>query len=637
MSDALRHRGPDDQGTWVDPSGRVAFGFRRLAILDLTPAGHQPMVSPSGRYVMVFNGEVYNFQDLRDSLVREGARFRGSSDSEVILTAFERWGVEATLPRMIGMFAVALCDTESLELTLFRDRLGIKPLYVTRTRDGFAFASELAPLMRLPGFDGTLDYEAIGAYLRYLFVPAPRTPFSSVKKLLPGHILRVPLGAVGGPLPTPTPYWSLSEVRERGRSQADGSADPRSLAKEKTDELEHLLSDAVRLRLIADVPVGALLSGGIDSSVVVALMRQHASGPVRTYTIGFDEAEHDESRHARAVARYLETDHTELVLSARDALDVVPSLPAIFDEPLADPSQIPTFLVSRLAREHVTVALSGDGGDEVFAGYNRYAAGLGLIGRFSRVPAPARRLLARALGSVPPGTWDRAHQMLRPKSTVRLAGQKAAKLARLLGQPSPSGMYCSLLSAWEGAGHYLRSPSGGWDPVRDHLPRGSGSLTLAEMQLVDQRYYLPDDLLQKLDRASMAVSLEARVPILDHRVVEFSWTLPDWLKIHRGESKWLLRQVLDRHVPRHLVDRPKVGFSVPIEKWLAGALRGWAEDLLLARPTIVDSAAVQRAWRRFLGGRTDQALGLWAIAMLEAWSRHWGVSGLEKAASRCGS
>lgn len=631
MTDALEHRGPDDSGIWADPDGRCVLGFRRLAILDLSPAGHQPMASRSGRYILAFNGEIFNFQSLREGFLAEGVSFRSGSDTEVILAAVEKWGLEQALAKMIGMFAIALWDRERQELQLARDRLGIKPLYIARTREGTAFGSELGALTLAPGFDRRLDPDAALSYLRYLFVPAPGTPFAGVRKLTPGHLMRIPANFAGEVLPESTPFWSVEQARAAGLETV-ASAPPildGRYARRKTDELEALLSDAVRLRMIADVPIGALLSGGIDSSVVVALMQAEATQPVRTFTIGFDHREHDESDHARAVAGHLGTNHTELRVTGRDALDLVPELPRIFDEPLADPSQIPTFLVSRLARQQVTVALSGDGGDELFAGYTRHTTGMGLIPRLAKIPRVPRRWMGGVLGALPPQAWERAHALLPGTGGMRLVAQKANKLARMMRVDSAREMYRTLMSTDDAPGRFLPLASGGWDPLRAGLEEWGSTATLADMLESDQRYYLPDDLLQKVDRASMAVSLEVRVPILDHRVVEFSWTLPDHLKVREDRNKWILREVLYRHVPRHLVDRPKMGFSVPIAEWMRGPLREWARAHLLDAPaggSLFDRTAVGVAWREFESGRSERALLLWATAIFEAWRREWKIA-----------
>jgi asparagine synthase (glutamine-hydrolysing) len=632
MASLLEHRGPDDAAGWSDEGGRVALAFRRLAILDLSEAGRQPMTSRSGRYVMVFNGEVYNFAEIREALDLPLDAYRGGSDTEVILAAFESLGVERAVSRFVGMFAIALWDRREGELWLIRDRMGIKPLYVARTAYGVAFASELGALTKAPGLATDLDMGAIEAYLRYLYIPGHATPFRDVRKLPPGQYLRI--RDAGRESPEPVPYWSLPEVRARGAAErrAHGPTD-----RDAVDALESLLSDSVRLRMIADVPVGALLSGGIDSSLVVALMQRASGRPVRTFTVGFSGTEHDESAHARAIAGHLGTEHTELPMTGEDALALVPELPSIFDEPLANPSQIPTRLVSRLARGSVVVALSGDGGDELFGGYNRYTAGPAAARRFGRLPVVPRRWFGRALRAISAPRWDRLGELGRSNGHgVRLMGQKVHKLARMMGARTETDMYRVLLSAWDDPGVFLRRRGASGDPVLAFLARRPGPLGLADMLELDQRYYLPDELLHKVDRASMSVSLEVRVPILDHRVVERSWTLPDRFKIRNGESKWILRQVLDRHVPRSLIDRPKTGFSVPVEDWLAGPLRPWAEDLLLAespgRDALFRREELAAAWRRFLGGRTEAGLGLWSLAMLEAWRRHWNVEAIPETA-----
>lgn len=631
MAELLRHRGPDDDGAWVDPSGRVAFAFRRLAILDLSPGGHQPMVSGSGRYTIVFNGEAYSFEAIRRELGIPRSEYRGGSDTEVILEAFDRMGVEATLERMIGMFAIALWDQERQELLLIRDRMGIKPLYVAQTSGGIAFGSELGAVTRAPGLDPAVDLAAITSFLRYLYVPAPGTPFRDVRKLLPGHLLRI--RDPRGPLPKSEPFWSLGAVRARAMPLRDSSPSD----DEAVDALDALLSDAVRLRMVADVPVGALLSGGIDSSLVVALMQEHSDRPVRTFTVGFDHPEHDESVHARGVAAHLGTDHTELRVTGTDALRLVPQLPEIFDEPLADPSQIPTYLISRLARESVTVALSGDGGDELFAGYNRYRDGPAMARRLSGLPAMPRRWMGAAIRALPAPTWDRLGDLPFIGARIpRLAGQKAHKLARMMRDGSRADTYQTLMSIWDEAERLVRNGSGGApDPVRAMLEGSPNPLALDEMLLLDQTYYLPDDLLQKVDRASMAVSLEVRVPLLDHRVVEESWRLGGAMKLRGEVGKWILREILYRRVPRELIERPKTGFSVPVEDWLAGPLREWCEDLLLsaspARDAILEPREVQAAWKRFRKGRTELALGIWSVAMLEAWRRHWKIENLSEA------
>lgn len=621
MSGAIAHRGPDDDGVWVDATAGIALGFRRLAIVDLSAQGHQPMRSVSGRYIIVFNGEVYNHRGLRRELESGGCIFRGHSDTEVILAAFEQWGVERAVRRFIGMFAIAVWDVSCRELSLIRDRLGIKPLFIYQRNGLVSFGSELKALLAGPEFDRTLDTSALTSYLRYLYVPAPQSIFRHVVKLAPGHILRIVDPAAT--LPTPSPFWSAEATARAGQGAQFSGGDEEAIT-----ELETLLSDAVRLRMQADVPLGALLSGGIDSSTVVALMQASADRPVKTFTIGFDQPEFDEAEHARAVARHLGTDHTELHLTGADALAVIPRLAEIFDEPLADPSQIPTLLVCELARREVTVALTGDGGDELFGGYNRYIQGERLIAGFQRWPGLLRRVSASGLTSVSPRTWNRIRDTLRPAfpaaGRTRLLGEKMHKLGDLLRAESTEGMYRSLLSAWQDPEDLVID--GAAAENGDCALEGETQLALMErMMLADQTSYLPDDLLAKVDRASMAVSLEARVPILDHRVVELSWRLPRKFKVRAGRGKWILREILYKHVPRALVDREKMGFSVPLAQWLAGPLRNWAGDLLLSGETegLLRSMVVRREWDRFLAGDSANSAGIWAVVMFRAWQDRW--------------
>jgi asparagine synthase (glutamine-hydrolysing) len=624
MRDTLAHRGPDDAGSWVTESTEcaVGLGFRRLSIIDLSALGHQPMASASGRFTMVFNGEVYNFPALRRELEGLGATFKGHSDSEVILAAFERWGIPETLPRLVGMFGIAVWDAERRVLTLIRDRLGKKPLFVYARAGTVLFGSELKALVRGPGFEQTVDPAALTAYLRFLYVPAPGSIYQHVVKLPPGHYLEI--RDAGAPLPESRAYWNVEDAARAGLANPwTGSV------AEATDELERLLREAVEMRLQSDVPLGALLSGGIDSSTVVALMRAGATGLVKTFTIGFDVQAHDESRHAAEIARYLGTDHTALTLTGDDALAVVPKLARMYDEPLADPSHIPTYLVSELARRQVTVALTGDGGDELFGGYNRYTVGTRILPDAASLPGALRRVLSRGVGAVSPEAWDRLARgvgaVIPGVGDIRLPGAKMAKLSRLLGGDDVAGMYRTLVSFWDDPGRFV---IGGVERPGD-FERIMGSDTpsglLDRMMLTDQRTYLADDLLAKVDRASMAVSLEARVPLLDHRVVEFAWRVPSGWKIRDGKGKWLLRQVLYRHVPEALVDRPKMGFSVPIENWLRGPLQGWGNDLLNGSGgrTHLDLGAARKAWNGFLSGRTGDGMGMWALLQYRAWEEQW--------------
>ncbi|HEX6967164.1 MAG TPA: asparagine synthase (glutamine-hydrolyzing) [Gemmatimonadaceae bacterium] len=624
MTSTLTHRGPDDCGVWADAASGVALGFRRLAIVDLSEHGHQPMRSPSGRFTIVFNGEVYNHCVLRSELEQAGWRFRGHSDTEVILAAFERWGIVDAVKRFIGMFAIAVWDAETRSLSLIRDRLGIKPLFVYACDGLVTFGSELKALVAGPHFDRTIDTDALTDFLRYLYVPAPRTIYQHARKLRPGHILTItdPRQA----LPESVAYWSVEDEARRGLADPFTGSDEDAI-----DELQRRLQDAVELRRQADVPLGALLSGGIDSSVVVAMLQGASTQRVKTFSVAFEVQEHNEAQHAARVAEYLGTDHTEVLLTGRDALDVVPRLAEIFDEPHADTSQIPAYLICAVARRAVTVALSGDGGDEVYGGYNRYTFGERMLQRVGRVPRPVRRSVAAGIGALSPASWDRAHRAVAPMlpSTLRhrLPGEKLHKMARVMSSDSVPHMYRSLISAWPEPEQVVRGRRGAPDAVEHMLERRDLSRLLDRMMLSDQLTYLPDDQLAKVDRVSMAVSLEARVPLVDHRLVEFSWRLPASMKTRNGQGKWLLRQVLYRLVPREIVDRPKMGLSVPLDQWLRGPLREWAEALLsaerLEREGVLHAAPIRRAWSELLSGRSEVALGLWAVLMFQAWHERW--------------
>jgi len=618
MTETLRHRGPDDDGVWIDASAGVGLGSRRLAVVDLSPSGHQPMASASGRYVVAYNGEIYNHVALRRDLER-GFRFRGRSDTEVLLAAIERWGLLGALKRSNGMFAFALWDRQERRLHLVRDRMGEKPLYYGVVGNTLVFASELKALRAHPSFAPEVDREALASFLRYKYVPAPRSIFRGIRKLPPGSLVSLAQGMSN--LPEPIRYWSFAEVVDRGIGEATTVDAPEAGA-----ELDALLRDAVRIRMEADVPLGAFLSGGIDSSTIVALMQAQSADPVRTFTIGFHDATYDEARHAKQVAEHLGTDHTELYVTADEAMAVIPRLPGIYDEPFADSSQIPTFLVSELARRTVTVSLSGDGGDELFGGYNRYVWAPQLWRRFGRFPPVVRRAFVAALLSIPPRGWDAVGRGLSPLVTARMKqrnqGEKLHKLARSLRSEDADGMYLSLVSHWQDPSRLV--VGGGSDGRVSTDDDGPGDMELAaRMMYLDSVTYLPDDILTKLDRATMAVSLEGRVPYLDHRVVEFAWRLPLRMKVGEGRGKWILRQVLHRYVPPELVDRPKWGFGVPLGTWLRGPLRDWAESLLnegrLRREGFLRPEPVRRAWNEHLAGRRNRQYELWDVLMFQAW------------------
>ncbi|WP_193370325.1 asparagine synthase (glutamine-hydrolyzing) [Pelagibius marinus] len=612
MADSLVHRGPDDGGSWADGAAGVGLGHRRLSIIDLSAAGHQPMVSANGRYVLSYNGEVYNAAELRRELEAAGVSFRGASDTEVLVEAIARHGLRPTLERLIGMFAFALWDRELRELTLVRDRLGIKPLYWGRFSKSLLFASELSALQRHPDFSGEIDRDSLCSFLRFNYVPAPQSIYRGIQKLRPGHLLSVRQGGE----PQIEAWWSLAAARENGAAAPfTGSED------EAISALEDLLGDAVEMRMIADVPFGAFLSGGVDSSIVAALMNRRSSRPVRSFSIGFAEDDYNEAAYARAVADHLGTEHTELRVTPDEARAVIPNLPDIYDEPFADASQIPTFLVSRMTREHVTVALSGDGGDELFGGYNRYYQAPAVLSRTALLPEPLGRYAAALILAVPPTRWSQMLGPLPKIGAIPMLGEKLHKIADILGK-SPQQAFCALVSQWPDPAALV---TGGRENVDAVWSEAAGDLSgfAARMQFADTQTYLPDDILTKVDRASMAVSLEARVPLLDHRVVEFAWSLPQDFKIRGREGKWILRQVLDRHVPRTLIERPKMGFSVPIDSWLRGPLRGWAEDLLsesrLKRQGFLDPAPIRARWGEHISGKRNWQYSLWGVLMFSAW------------------
>jgi asparagine synthase (glutamine-hydrolysing) len=622
MGLALVHRGPDDSGTWVDPACAIAFAFRRLSIIDVSPAGHQPMLSADGRFVIAFNGEIYNFAELREELERGGhaPSWRGHSDTEVLLAAISAWGLERALQKSVGMFAFALWDRHERSLHLARDRIGEKPLYYGRAGASFAFGSELKALRAHPQWRAEIDRGALALFMRHNYVPAPYSIYRGIFKLLPGHVLTL---RPDQREPVIARYWSAREIAEQG------FADPFS---QDTDalsvSLESVLRDAVRRQMVADVPLGAFLSGGIDSSTVVALMQAQSERPVKTFTIGFRESGYDEATHAAAIARHLGTDHTELYVTPAQTLDVIPQLPSIYDEPFADSSQIPTFLVAQLARSQVTVALSGDGGDELFAGYNRYLFTQRTWGRLSRLPVSVRRAIAAAMRVLPPQRWT---ALLRPllalaprRFRVGLPGDKIHKLAGVLAHESIDSLYRELVSHWSQPLQIViadTEPSTPLDSSADlALPD-----PVARMMLLDLVTYLPDDILTKVDRAAMAVSLETRIPLLDHRVVEFAWRVPLAAKLDRSGTKSLLRKVLHRYVPPQLVDRPKMGFGVPIDDWLRGPLRDWAEELLaearLRREGYLNPDPIRQRWQQHISGQRSWHYPLWNVLMFQSWLR----------------
>ncbi|MBC3419416.1 asparagine synthase (glutamine-hydrolyzing) [Pseudomonas sp. RW3S2] len=612
----LFHRGPDDQGTWTDASTGLALGHRRLAIVDLSAHGHQPMHSVSGRYVIIFNGEIYNFADLRKDIESAGSHvdWRGHSDTEVLLAAFELWGIESSLGRAVGMFAIAVWDKQNQVLTLARDRIGEKPLYYGRIHNEFYFASELKAIRAQCSQHLEIDRNVLAEYMRFGYIPAPHSIYQGLYKLQPGHMLEVTAQGVAN---EPRAYWQLdANVAQETRRVFEQASDDEVL-----NEVHDRLAAAVKLQSFSDVPVGAFLSGGVDSSLVVSLMQAQSSSRVRTFTIGFEEEAFNEAPYARDVAEHLGTDHTEMYVKALDAAALIPLLPKIYDEPFADSSQIPTTLVSKLTREHVTVALTGDGGDELFAGYPRYPITAGLWNKVSKIPMPLRRAAGSLLAMPSASDWDKVTGMLPARYQRSINGRRVNRMGQLMKARSLGEMYIRLMSHWQPEDNLVIGGScGGFDsfPAYDN-----GSI--AAMRRWDVNQYLPDDLLVKVDRATMYSSLESRAPLLDHRVAELAFSLPEHFLVREKVGKWALRKVLDRYVPRQLIERPKAGFSIPLGDWLRGPLRSWAEDLLnpsrLASEGYLDTDKVSRMWTEHLLGKFDRSVNIWNVLMFQAWLR----------------
>lgn len=628
MADAIVNRGPDDLGYWVDTERRIGLGHRRLSIVDLSAAGHQPMVSPMGRYVIAFNGEIYNHLICRSELASSGVdvRWRGHSDTETLLAGFEAWGIAGTLDRCVGMFAFAVWDRENSTLTLGRDRLGEKPLYYGWQGSGrnlaFLFGSELSALKAHSAFESEIDRGSLCLLLRHNYIPSPYSIFKGISKLDAGCLLTVSLAET---TPKVVRYWSLSEVAAGGVAQPFAGS-----VEQAIDQLDGLLMSAVGQQMMADVPLGAFLSGGIDSSTIVALMQAQSNRPVKTFTIGFEEEGYNEARHAKAVAQHLGTDHTEMYVTSRQCLDVIPKLASLYSEPFSDSSQVPTFLVSQLARRQVTVSLSGDAGDELFCGYNRYVLTNKLWKRLSILPAGSRSIAARGLAALSPSKWNAllgpVQGFLPPSLQQANLGDKLHKAAGVLASSSMENLYLGLVSHWSDPADVVIN---GVEPPTLLTSNASMLRSLDEIQrmmALDAMTYLPDDILVKVDRASMGVSLEGRVPFLDHRVVEFAWTLPQSLKLREGVGKWVLRQVLYKHVPKELVERPKMGFGIPIGEWLRGPLREWAEHLLDASKLRQDgyfrADLIRQKWLEHISGVRNWQYHLWDILMFQSWLDH---------------
>jgi asparagine synthase (glutamine-hydrolysing) len=649
MAAMIGHRGPDDEDVWVDEGAGVALSHRRLSILDLSPAGRQPMISQSGQHVIVFNGEIYNHLELRRELERvapysaiysasaggeanphrqnllqsEGVRWRGRSDTETLLSAIEAWGVEETLKKCIGMFAFALWDRNARTLTLARDRMGEKPLYYGWQEDVFIFGSELKALKAHPTFRTEINLDPLALFFRHSYIPAPYSIYKGICKLPPGTYLQIPVRDRRAEVKhLPKPYWDLKTVAEQGMRDSFTGTEG-----EAVDELERLIRYSIRGQMIADVPVGVFLSGGIDSSTVVALMQAESNQPVKTFTIGFHEEEYNEADHAKAVAEHLGTDHTELYVTAEEAIRVISCMPSLYDEPFADSSQIPTFLISNLARQHVKVCLSGDGGDELFGGYTRYLLARRIWQKIGWMPKPVRLFAASTLMRVPAAAANvilsgayrlHPHDWLKMEKTHKLQ-----RLATVLACDSPEDLYLDRVSHWKRPNKLVR---GSREPktVLTDPSRWLAEFEFEDrMMYLDQMSYLPDDILVKVDRAAMGVSLETRVPLLDHRIVEFAWRLPLSMKIRNGESKWILRQVLYRHVPKEMVERPKMGFGMPIGSWLRGPLREWAEALLderrIKEEGFLEPEPIYDMWISHLKGEQNWSYYLWDVLMFQSW------------------
>ena len=623
MAQTLSHRGPDDDGVWTDEFAGVALAHRRLEVVGRGGQGHQPM--HAGSWVLNYNGELYNAADVRAKLAASGIAPKGSSDTEVLVLALDTWGLVETLRRVEGMFAFAAWDATSQELHLVRDRFGEKPLYYGWVGARFLFASELKAFHMVPGFGPRVDRSAVARFLQLSCVPAPHCIFEGFAKLRPGSLVTLSTKARPPGLPEQRAYWSAGQAIDDARQLPALWDDEEAIR-----TVESALSHAVAARMVADVPLGALLSGGIDSSLIVALMQHHTTRPVRTFTVAFSEQAFDESTSANAVAGHLGTEHTTVRMQPTAALELVPKVADMWDEPFADSSQLPTQLVAAAARRSVTVALSGDGGDELFAGYNRHAWLERVWRRTAPIPVGVRRRAGDALRRVPPGALNGAAALLPRRWQVRLPSTKVTKLGRVLQAPTVQDAYHSLVAHWEHPEQLVLGTDPHLDGATTHpgLARLDGGADVtAELLRADLMSYLPDDVLTKVDRASMAISLEMRAPFLDRAVLEAAWRLPTSSKVRQGTSKWVLRQILYRHVPRTLVDRPKMGFGVPLADWLRGPLRTWAEDLLspgaLARQGLLDPAPIGLAWKLHTERRQDLSYELWDVLMLQAWLERW--------------
>ncbi len=622
MVNTLVHRGPDYGGVWVDGQAGIALGHRRLTIQDLSPEGHQPMVSASSRFTVVFNGEIYNFLELKQELEESGIAFRGHSDTEVLLASVERWGLKMAIQRFVGMFAFAMWDKQDHVLTLARDRLGEKPLYYGWQGKTFLFGSELKALRVHSEWRGEINRDVLALYMRHNYIPAPYSIYKGIAKLLPGTMLCLPINSPPEAKLEFLTYWSAKAIAEYGTENhlllSDGEA---------IEQLDVLLRQSILEKMLADVPLGAFLSGGIDSSTVVALMQAESSRPVKTFSIGFHEEGYNEADQAKTIAQYLGTEHTELYVTAKQAMDVIPRLPTLYDEPFSDSSQVPMFLVSEMTRRYVTVALSGDGGDELFCGYNRYQKTLAIWNKFGWMPDGGRKLFTYLLNTIPIDVLDKMFFWITPilnkYGRPGSAGDKLHKLADVLTMESPDCLYANLISHWKKPSRLVLGANEPLTVFTDPSQQAKLTDLFTRLMFLDTVSYLPDDILCKVDRASMGVGLESRMPFLDHRVFEFAWRLPLTMKMRNGEGKWLLRQVLYKYVPQEMMNRPKAGFGVPIDVWLRGPLREWAEELLeetrLKREGFFNPLPIREKWEEHLSEKRNWYYYLWDVLMFQAW------------------
>jgi asparagine synthase (glutamine-hydrolysing) len=615
MNHKLYHRGPDSKGLWVDPEKGIALGHRRLSILDLSPLGHQPMVSKSQRYTLVFNGEIYNFKDLTIELLQAGHYFQGGSDTEVMLAAFTEWGVESAVQKFTGMFAFSLWDSHKQVLYLGRDRIGEKPLYYGKINDTFVFASELKALKSYPGWQGKINREALGLFFKYNYVPTPHTIYQGIFKLLPGTILTIDQSNFHANY-SPNPYWSLSKVADDGVNRPFIGT-----VEDAVDQLDNLLKNTISQQMLSDVPIGAFLSGGVDSSAIVSIMQSISTQPIKTFTIGFAEESYNEAPYAAEIAKHLCTEHTELYVTSAEVNAVIPNLPTIYDEPFADSSQIPTILVSQLAKSQVTVSLSGDAGDELFGGYNRYFLGEKFQQNILPIPSFFRQILSDTISRLSPQQWDGFIKSVGIKYPT--PGDRLYKLGSILSCSDEQSFYNRLVSCWQDSQNPAINAENCYHPLINYESSFKNRDFPSRMMLTDTLTYLPDDILVKVDRASMSVSLESRIPFLDRRIIEFAWSLPLSMKLKNNQTKWILRQVLYKYVPKEMIERPKQGFGIPIDILLRTSLREWAESLLdktkIESEGYLNYSLVRQKWDEHQSGARNWQHQLWSVLMFQAW------------------